>query len=186
MPEKKDNTQKLEGEGLKYQSHQADRRDSRGSKPQRKRERQPDDGFDSRILNIRRVARMYKGGRRLRMSVFVAVGDQNGRVGLGLGKGADVSMAQSKAVEHAKKNLSLVQLKGATIPHESLAKYRSSRVMLKPAAPGTGVVAGATVKAVMELAGVKDVLTKVHGSTNPVNSANAALVALKLLRSSRI
>lgn len=145
-----------------------------------------DDEFDSRIINIRRVSRMYKGGRRMRMSVFVVVGDRKGRVGLGLGKGADVALAQAKAVEKAKKALVMIALKGNTIPHETLIKQRATKLMLKPAAPGTGLIAGATVKSVLEVAGVKDVLSKIIGSSNQVNTAYATFNALKGLRAARL
>lgn len=156
---------------------------SRDRKPRNRRE---DDEFDSRLLSIRRVSRMYKGGRRMRMSVVVIAGDKQGRVGIGLGKGADVSLAQSKAMEHAKRNLVMVPIKGNTIPHEVMHKYRSSKIMLKPAAPGTGLVAGATVKAVLELAGIKDILSKSLGSNNKINVAQAAIEALQSLRITRL
>ncbi|MCA9379191.1 30S ribosomal protein S5 [Candidatus Dojkabacteria bacterium] len=156
---------------------------SRDRKPRGRRE---DDEFDSRLISIRRVSRMYKGGRRMRMSVVVIAGDKKGRVGIGLGKGADVSLAQSKAMEHAKRNLVMVPLKGNTIPHEVMHKYRSSKIMLKPAAPGTGLVAGATVKAVLELAGVKDILSKSLGSNNQINVAQAVIEALQTLRVTRL
>ena len=156
---------------------------SRDRKPRGRRE---DDEFDSGLISIRRVSRMYKGGRRMRMSVVVIAGDKKGRVGIGLGKGADVSLAQSKAMEHAKRNLVMVPLKGNTIPHEVMHKYRSSKIMLKPAAPGTGLVAGATVKAVLELAGVKDILSKSLGSNNQINVAQAVIEALQTLRVTRL
>ncbi|MBL8014934.1 MAG: 30S ribosomal protein S5 [Candidatus Doudnabacteria bacterium] len=155
-------------------------------KQNKQRPRKDDDGFDSRIINIRRVSRMYKGGRRMRMSVFVVVGDRKGRVGLGLGKGADVALAQSKAVEKAKRSMITVNMKGSTIPHESLVKERATKVLLKPAAPGTGLIAGATVKAILEVAGVKDILSKILGSTNQINTAHATFNALKGLRAARL
>lgn len=157
-----------------------------GAKRQpRKRDRE-DDEFDSRILNVRRVSRMYKGGRRMRLSVFVVVGDRKGRVGAGSGKGADVAEARKKAIAQAKKNLVSVSLKGNTIPHEALYKYKASQVLVKPAAPGTGIIAGATVKAVLELVGVQDALTKVMNSSNQINVAYATLAGLKELRSTRL
>lgn len=151
-----------------------------------RRNEEPSDGFDSKLIKIRRVSRMYHGGRRMRLSAFLVVGDRAGKVGLGTAKGADVAAAQSKAVLQAKKSLITVKLKGTTIPHDIEVKYKSSRVLLKPAAPGTGIVAGATVKAVLELAGVKDVLTKVHGSKNQINTAYATIEALRILRDHRI
>ena len=165
---------------------QNDRRQQGGNKQHRPRRHDVDDEFDTRIIKVRRVSRMFKGGRRMRLSVFIVAGDRNGRVGLGLGKGADVSAAQDKARVKAKKNVIMVPLKGNTIPHEIEVKYKASRLILKPAAPGTGIIAGATVKGVLELAGVKDVLTKVLGSTNQINAAYAAIEALKSLRGSRL
>lgn len=159
-------------------------RDSRSRGPRRNEE--PSDGFDSKLIKVRRVSRMYHGGRRMRLSAFLVVGDRAGKVGIGIAKGADVAAAQAKAMLKAKKSLITVKLKGTTIPHDIEVKYKSSRVMLKPAAPGTGIVAGATVKAVLELAGVKDVLTKVHGSKNQINTAYATVEALRILRDKRL
>lgn len=149
-------------------------------------EERSEDQVDTKLLKVRRVSRMYHGGRRMRFSAFVVVGDREGKVGIGIGKGADVAMAQKKAAEKARRSMVTVPLKGNTIPHEVTVKFKSSRVMLKPAAPGTGIVAGATVKAVAELAGVKDLLTKVIGSTNTINAAQAAINALQELRESKI
>ncbi len=163
-----------------------DRGQRGGNKPHRPRRNEVEDGLDTRIIKVRRVSRMFKGGRRLRLSVFIVAGDRNGRVGLGLGKGADVSAAQAKASLKAKKNLVMANLKGNTIPHEIEIKYKSSRLILKPAAPGTGIIAGSTVKGVLELAGVKDALTKIIGSTNQINAAYATIEALKSLRSTRL
>jgi small subunit ribosomal protein S5 len=159
---------------------------NRGRDRKRRNNSREDDEFDSRLINIRRVSRMYKGGRRMRMSVVVVAGDKQGRVGLGIGKGADISLAQTKAMEHAKRNMIMVPLKGNTIPHEIMHKYRASRIMLRPAAPGTGLVAGATVKAVLELAGVKDVLSKSLGSNNQINVAQATIEALLTLRATKL
>lgn len=157
--------------------------DRRG--PRRER-RENTDGIDSRIILIRRVSRMYHGGRRLRFSALVVVGDRNGQVGVAVSKGLDVASAQRKAVSKAKKSMIVVPLKGTTFPHEAQVKFKSSSVLLKPAAPGTGLVAGATVKAMLELAGVKDALTKVMGSTNKVNVAYATFASLKSLRAARL
>lgn len=162
------------------------RRKGRGDKRKGRRRNREDDEFDSRIINVRRVSRMYKGGRRMRLSVFVVVGDKKGRVGAGLGKGADVGEARRKAIAKAKKNLVMVPLKGNTIPHDVFNKFKSSRVMVKPAAPGTGIIAGGTVKAVLELAGIQDALTKVLASNNQINVAYATIDGLKTLRAHRI
>jgi small subunit ribosomal protein S5 len=174
------------GQAFEREGRNNNRRGERGDRQRRPRKQEPDDGFDHRVINVRRVSRMYKGGRRLRISTFVVVGDRAGRIGIGLGKGIDAQQAQAKAIEKAKKSLVMITLKGNTIPHEITFKHRASKVLLMPAAPGTGLVAGATVKAVAELAGVKDILTKVMGSTNQINVAYATLEALKSLRSTRL
>lgn len=164
-----------------------------GSNPKRRNNRrnnrrksEEDDGFDHRIIEVRRVTRMYKGGRRLRLSVFVAVGDKNGRVGLGSGKAGDVRSAQEKAVRQAKKNLVHVPISGNTIPHEVIHKMKAARIMLKPAAPGTGIVAGSSMRIIAELAGIKDVLGKILGTNNKITNAYATVEALQSLRATRL
>ncbi len=144
-----------------------------------------DEGFDTKIINIRRVTRMFKGGRRMRLSVFVVIGDREGKVGVGIGKGADVRSAQEKAVANAKKNLIHVPLNGNTIPHDITQKVGAARVMLKPAAPGTGIVAGSSMRAVAEVAGIKDMLGKIMGTNNKISNAYATIEALANLRASR-
>ena len=144
------------------------------------------DPFDHKIIDINRVTKMYKGGRRMRISVFVAIGDKKGRVGLGLGKGSDVKAAQDKAIAKAKKNLVFVQLKGQTIPHEVLTKYKAGKVLLKPAAPGTGIVAGSSVRQIVEVAGISDVLGKILGSNNKITNSYATVKALTSLRNTRL
>lgn len=152
-----------------------------------KREPKEKGEFDEKIINIRRVSRSFKGGRRMRLSVFIVIGDRKGRVGLGLGKGQDVRSAQQKAVNNAKKNLVAIQLNGNTIPHQINFKLGASKVFLKPASPGTGIVAGSSVRLVAEVAGIKDILGKILGkSNNKINNAYAAVEALKSLRSTRL
>jgi small subunit ribosomal protein S5 len=148
------------------------------------RERGGRDGdLQDRVVEIRRVAKVVKGGRRFNFSALVVVGDGNGRVGVGLGKANTVPAAIGKGQDRAKANMFTVPMRNTTIPHEVLGKFESSSVMLKPASEGTGVIAGGAVRAVMELAGVRDVLTKALGSTTAVNLVQATVDGLKQLRS---
>jgi small subunit ribosomal protein S5 len=145
--------------------------------------RQNADDIEKRIVSIRRVSHTYKGGKRMSLSVLVVVGDRKGKVGAAVGKGADVKSAETKAYNKAKKNMVTVQLHNTTIPHQILHKKGAVKIFMKPAAPGTGVIAGASLRSVLELVGVKDILTKIIGASNPITNVYATIEALQSMKS---
>ena len=138
--------------------------------------------FEEVVVSIKRVTKVVQGGRRFRFSALVVVGNKKGIVGIGQGKAKEVPDAIRKAIDDAFKNLVKVNLKGSTIAHDVTAKYKASKIFIKPASPGTGVIAGGAARPVIELAGIKDILTKSLGSNNPVNLTKATLKALQMLK----
>jgi small subunit ribosomal protein S5 len=164
------------------QHHRGGRGDRRGPGGPRNRrpEMAPEEKqFDERVVHIDRVARVVKGGRRFRFRALVVVGDRKHRVGVGTAKGADVTAAVTKATEVAKKHFITVPVYKGTIPHEAEAKVSGARILIKPAAPGTGLIAGGTIRIVLEVAGISNVLSKSLGSTNKTNAAYATIAALQ-------
>lgn len=149
----------------------------------RREDNKPDDGFKSKLVAVNRITKVVKGGRNMRFSALVVVGDSNGSVGIGTAKAAEVPEAIKKAELIARRRMTKISLSGHTIPHEINGKFGTSQVLMRPAPEGTGVIAGGSVRAVVELAGIKNITTKSYGSRNPINCVKATFEALAGLRS---
>lgn len=158
------------GQGQRGGNNRGPRRDQAPQEPKQ---------FEELVINIDRVSRVVKGGRRFRFKALVVVGDRKNKVGVGVAKGADVQMAVQKATDIAKKNLITIPLVNETIPHENEVKYSGARVLLKPAAPGTGIIAGGVVRSIIGVTGIRNLLSKSLNSTNKVNIAYATIEALR-------
>lgn len=146
------------------------------------RDNRTESEFLEKVVQVNRVSKKTKGGNRVSFSALMVVGDQKGRVGIGLGKAADVSSAIRKGTTYAKRSFILVPLKNSTIPHEVLIKFGAARLLLKPAPPGSGVIAGGPVRAVVEAAGIKDIVGKILGTSNKASNVYAAFAAMKLIK----
>lgn len=160
------------------------REDFRKDRRQDRRERKPreDSEFDKVLVSVRRVTKVVKGGRTMRFSAVVVVGDRKGNVGIGTGKAKEVPAAIDKATLQAKTNMVKINIVNGTVPHETIGKYGTSKVLMLPAKEGTGIIAGGSSRAVIELAGIKDIVTKIHGSTNKINCVRATLRGLSSIR----
>lgn len=161
------------------------KRDNRNGKRSRRDGRRPEkvsDGLEKRMINLNPISKVTKGGKTLRYDALMVVGDKNGRVGIGLAKALDVTNAIEKATQVAKKNMIQVCISGTTIPHDVIGKFCATRVKMMPSSEGNGIIAGGAVRDVIEVAGIRDITTKLYGSNNPVNCVKATFEGLKALR----
>ena len=153
---------------------------ARDNRPQRRPEE--NDGLNKKLIAVNRITKVVKGGRIMRFSALVVIGDENGKVGCGMGKAKEVPEAIEKATVQAKKNMAPIAMVGTTIPHETIGKFGRGSILMMPAEEGTGVIAGGPVRAVMEACGIKNVRTKSHGTNHPINMVKAAIAGLQSLR----
>ena len=158
------------------------RRDDRGPRRDRRDRNEEPPEFEEKLVAVNRVTKTVKGGRNMRFSALIVIGDKKGRVGIGMGKAVEIPEAIRKASEAAKKSLVTISTKGTSIPHETIGRFGTAKVVLLPAPEGTGVIAGGPARAVLELCGVKDIRTKSYGTNNPINTVKATLKGLKALR----
>lgn len=142
----------------------------------------PVDEFEKKVVDVNRITKVVKGGRKMRFSALVVVGDKKGRVGMGMGKGAEVPMASEKATQAAKRDLKIISIINGTIPHEVIGKYEKTKIIMQPAKEGNGIIAGGPVRDVVELVGIKNITCKMYGSNNPVNCVKATMNGLLSLK----
>ncbi|HIT68860.1 MAG TPA: 30S ribosomal protein S5 [Candidatus Aphodomonas merdavium] len=159
------------------------RRDDRGPRRDRRDRNEEPPEFEEKLVSVNRVTKTVKGGRNMRFSALIVIGDKKGRVGVGMGKAVEIPEAIRKASEAAKKNLVTIATKDTTIPHETVGYFGTAKVVLLPAPEGTGVIAGGPARAVLELCGIKNIRTKSYGTSNPINTVKATMEGLKTLRS---
>lgn len=158
------------------------RNDRNGRRPRRERPEKVSDGLEKRMVNLNAISKVTKGGKTLRYDALMVVGDKNGKVGIGLAKALDVTMAIEKATLVAKKHMIDVKLNGTTIPHDIIGRFGTTKVKMMPAPEGKGIIAGGAVRDVVELAGIRDIVAKLYGSNNPVNCVKATFEGLKAMR----
>ena len=156
---------------------------SKNPRARREQDKKPSDGIDKKMVNVNRISKTVKGGRNMRFNAIVVAGDRNGKVGVGMGKAREVTIAIEKASLDAKRHMVNIDIAGTTIPHEVMGQFETTKVLLMPAKEGNGVIAGGKVRDVVELAGIKDITAKLYGSNNPVNSVKATFDGLMKLRS---
>ena len=176
---------KIEGTAEQTEVQQVEKpTESEGKRDNRngKRPEKISDGLEKRMINLNPISKVTKGGKTLRYDALMVVGDKNGRVGIGLAKALDVTNAIEKATQVAKKNMIQVCISGTTIPHDVIGKFAATRVKMMPSSEGSGIIAGGAVRDVIEVAGIKDITTKLYGSNNPVNCVKATFEGLKSLR----
>ncbi len=161
-------------------------RNNKGKKferrPRRDRREEKGDGLEKKTISINRISKTVKGGRKPRFNAIVVVGDKNGRIGVGMGKGAETSIAIEKATADAKRHIVSIAINGTTIPHEMIGRFETTKILMMPSKEGNGVIAGGAVRAVVEMAGIKDITTKSYGSNNPINVVKATFDGLTKLR----